>query len=794
MKKKMTRVSAVCFAVSLASLFIACELLETESKSSPRNDGKAVVRIQIGDSIQGRTVKPDAMAAVTEWKLSGTRDSNSELSNVTVTEGMEILLNPGSWNFTLEGLNSSGIPVLTQTKSQTISTTEDSILMFEVEPVADGNNGNVIFNIKLPPGHGITSAQVFKETETSPYKEIDVAINDEKIAFSSDSFERGEYYLSIRLLKNNELYGVISEIVYVWPHLDSVWDHEVKLDDLKRTYLVEYWSNDEQIWVGNLESGIVHDYRRTDIARELKAADTEDDYHFRGWYKQSDFSGEKVTHIGGGDTEDRKFYARWVPANFSIPNNFSIPLVSLSDGSNFGSLESALNFIKTNAEVNEAYTITLINDETLLDSKTLGYDGKAVTITLKGNTSQKVSLYTTKTGSLFNLETGATLILDDKITLQGQNDNTAPLVQVNTNAMLKMNFGSKISGNITTSGNGGGVYVAGGSFTMEDGEISGNSGRLAGGVYINGGSFTMEDGEISGNSSSTSGGGGVQVADGSFTMEGGEISGNTAATYGGGVYVNGGTFEKKSSGGKIYGSNNTLQNEAQDDGSGHAVYVSGGIMKRDSTVNENEALNSNSSGDWVDTWTVTFNAGNGTATSDTEQVSSRSDGSSGSLSSMNKSLPSASYTYEFGGWYTEPNSVGAETTSGTEFTVDTPVKRDTTVWAKWNKLLYTIENPIKLRPMPGVPNIQEEKILSKFNNESFKFDASSVSGDYQWYLDHKAITGATNSEYTLSANAVLFDEQQLSGGVYELSVVVTTSMSSPATKSSARCRVIITEY
>jgi hypothetical protein len=57
----------------------------------------------------------------------------------------------------------------------------------------------------------------------------------------------------------------------------------------------------------------------------------------------------------------------------------------------------------------------------------------------------------------------------------------------------------------------------------------------------------MESGEISGNTSSS--GGGVYVAGGTFTMNGGEISGNT----GGGVYVGSGTFRIVT--GTIYGSN-----------------------------------------------------------------------------------------------------------------------------------------------------------------------------------------------------------------------------------------------
>ncbi|NLF26582.1 MAG: hypothetical protein GX592_01690, partial [Clostridiales bacterium] len=78
-----------------------------------------------------------------------------------------------------------------------------------------------------------------------------------------------------------------------------------------------------------------------------------------------------------------------------------------------------------------------------------------------------------------------------------------------------------------------------GTFTMEDGTISGNSAALGGGVHHWGDTFTMKDGSISGNSAIS--GGGVFLESSPFEMSGGTISGNTATYVGGGVY-NKGTF------------------------------------------------------------------------------------------------------------------------------------------------------------------------------------------------------------------------------------------------------------
>jgi hypothetical protein len=116
---------------------------------------------------------------------------------------------------------------------------------------------------------------------------------------------------------------------------------------------------------------------------------------------------------------------------------------------------------------------------------------------------------------------------------------------------------------------GGGVNVGGEAsiFTMNGGVISGNSANgggkgEGGGVRLGEGTtFTMTGGEISGNSANGGGrgvGGGVSVYKGTFSMEDGTISGNTVTSEqesanGGGVTVRGenGTFTMQ--GGTIYG-------------------------------------------------------------------------------------------------------------------------------------------------------------------------------------------------------------------------------------------------
>jgi hypothetical protein len=228
-------------------------------------------------------------------------------------------------------------------------------------------------------------------------------------------------------------------------------------------------------------------------------------------------------------------------------------------------LASALAWLKDYAVSHTQYTILLGDDETL-PPWTLGsdyynsnantaFDGlTGITLTLKGDAAERV-IQLDGQGSLFTVYSGVTLILDQNITLRGLSDNNASLVYVY--GTLETKAGAKITGNTTSSN--GGVDVIG-IFTMNGGEISGNTGS---GVYVSG-TFTMSGGEISGNT-----GTGVLVISGTFTMNGGKISGNTAST-GGGVYVPfGGTFTMNS--GEING--NTVSSPVSSHGGG--VYVTG---------------------------------------------------------------------------------------------------------------------------------------------------------------------------------------------------------------------------
>ena len=99
--------------------------------------------------------------------------------------------------------------------------------------------------------------------------------------------------------------------------------------------------------------------------------------------------------------------------------------------------------------------------------------------------------------------------------------------------------GETVYGGVITGGNaenGGGVYVNGGTFTMNGGTVFGNEAENGGGVLVKG-TFNMNGGSITGNTASGEGGGVCVNYGAAFTMTGGTVTGNTASTYGGGVFA-----------------------------------------------------------------------------------------------------------------------------------------------------------------------------------------------------------------------------------------------------------------
>ncbi|MDR2662645.1 MAG: hypothetical protein LBC31_06570 [Treponema sp.] len=224
-----------------------------------------------------------------------------------------------------------------------------------------------------------------------------------------------------------------------------------------------------------------------------------------------------------------------------------------------------------------------------------------LTVSLRGGT-----LSCSDSGMNLLTVAGQNLVIRDCI-LQGDSDNGKALLKISGGTVQLKSGGIKDN---TSTDDGGGVYVYGGTFTMYGGEISHNTStgimNRGGGVCVtSGGTFTMYGGEISHNTSTGGGncGGGVCViSGGTFTMNEGTITCNSAA-FGGGVYVESGFVVFNKAGGTIYGSDGGADaNSAAMFGQGYAVYAETTIPPskyRDDTVSDSIGVSGGShSGTW----------------------------------------------------------------------------------------------------------------------------------------------------------------------------------------------------
>jgi hypothetical protein len=139
---------------------------------------------------------------------------------------------------------------------------------------------------------------------------------------------------------------------------------------------------------------------------------------------------------------------------------------------------------------------------------------------------------------------------------------------------LTLRGGVGVSGGLVAHGSlpgyGGGISANGGSVTVSNSTLSGNSATFGGGISASGGSVTVNNSTLSGNSAAD--GGGISANGGSVTVSNSTLSGNIAVSVPPGVF---GDFAFGGSGGGIYAnggsvtvSNCTLAGNSAADGGG----------------------------------------------------------------------------------------------------------------------------------------------------------------------------------------------------------------------------------
>ena len=250
------------------------------------------------------------------------------------------------------------------------------------------------------------------------------------------------------------------------------------------------------------------------------------------------------------------------------------------------------------------YMIELVDASASLTLSNIVIDGAECTVD---------ATHAAETDSIIKAANGGTIVLNSGAILQ--NNKAAQFgsgILANNRVNITMEDGAIIRNNTNRNYElGGGILIGNSStFTMNGGEISGNTANGGGGVAIIGSTMVMNNGTISNNSTyRTSGqgsyGAGVYVADyanssggdtlftatpASFEMNGGKITGNKALDYGGGIV----TFPQQSKKITININNGEISGNKVTKGSGGAVAAFFGVTElniKGGTLTENSAQN-----------------------------------------------------------------------------------------------------------------------------------------------------------------------------------------------------------
>jgi uncharacterized repeat protein (TIGR02543 family) len=263
---------------------------------------------------------------VKTWKLWGAKTGgNQELLLESEDPGNEALyLETGDWDFTLEGYNGTPLLILEGTlKEKAISPDGLNTLEFTVGPVSAEGAGTVKITINLPKGHGITEARVFKGSdELSPI----TPGGDGNFAYEA-SHDAGDYFFSFRLYnEDDDLYGVVSELVKVRRNLTSEKTYTLEKEDLNLSYAITFHTNG-----GAFDGLYPASYRSTDADLELPTP-ARDGYEFKGWYDNEGLGEDPFTEIPQDSAGDRPFWAKW--EEITYPINYELDEKGTNHGDN----------------------------------------------------------------------------------------------------------------------------------------------------------------------------------------------------------------------------------------------------------------------------------------------------------------------------------------------------------------------------------------------------------------------------------------------------------------------------
>lgn len=221
--KNYIKIYIVLFAIIFVTS--SCQLQKSETQSSKI---KLVLEIESNT----RTVLPQE-PDVEEYILSGNRNNGliEELKRFTTPYDIQLLLEPGLWDFNLIAKNSAGDTILSDTLLE-VNLTEAQTLPFVLIP-QDAGEGSLDITLTWPDS--ITSVAFVIPTfsgDTGAELVIESVLGSNQVVFHKDNILKGNYIVNINML-NSEGTSILtnSELVRILPYLESSKIIELEVTD-----------------------------------------------------------------------------------------------------------------------------------------------------------------------------------------------------------------------------------------------------------------------------------------------------------------------------------------------------------------------------------------------------------------------------------------------------------------------------------------------------------------------------------------------------------------------------------
>lgn len=567
MKILKSLLNKICLTLAIGLFFIGCSDLSLEKNWTVLNGtGKLVISTNFSDT-KTRTVLPTPFSTEVlgyKWVLYAQSSSSTEQIKVKAWEDTKdennisilaynnmlnddyILVDVGSYTFTLIVYNGDNKKVLEGSEEFTINPSQNNKLEFNMKEAtgSDVADGSIVFKLKWNELGVVDKVQANllksdgSNLDDGSFCNVDLTVfpaedkSYEYVEFKTADgsyLSSGYYILKLELQQNigdesaadYKIINTYTCLVYVAPGLCS--EGEFLLENLAKLYTISYELNSGE-FENNLT--IVTSYNKY-TSFELPTP-TRFGYAFTGWYTNEQLlPNSKVENTSNYKiSSDVTLYASWIELGsvLEYPINDWYILMAY--------VESKYGYESVDAYI----TGTLNADETLpLRCPVNIIAVNSATLLKQSNFNDSM------------IENAFSLTLDG-VTLDGNNiENASSLINSSADITLK----NCILKNNKNSESGGAIYVGRGNVIATNVTIENCSAKYGGAVYINTDcSFEMSSSTIQNNTAVE--GAGVHVAgDGIFTMNNGTISGNSAtssddASVGGGVYVAAkGTFNMK---------------------------------------------------------------------------------------------------------------------------------------------------------------------------------------------------------------------------------------------------------